>query len=308
MEKSRKRRCFWSLEIVRQEALKYKTRSDFARNSAKAYQAAWANKWLDEICSHMKISPVYSYLKWDVGSASAEALKYSSRSEFKRENSGAYCYLQNNGLIDSACLHMKNGWKFYTKDVVIAEASKYSKRCDFKRLSNSAYKHATKNGYLEEACSHMKEVVLWSRDAVTKEAKKYNTKEDFRSGCYGAYRHAHRIKVIDDVCAHMVDGDYGFSKIKPAVMYHIEFVVDGDLVLHKVGITNRTASSRLKGMLINKNVTATILKEISFDNGKEARKLEKELHKKFVEYRYTGPNIMKNGNTELFVCDILALS
>ena len=51
----------WTKEEVHEEALKYKTRTEFARTSNtkganKAYQAASHNGWLDEVCSHMVVA------------------------------------------------------------------------------------------------------------------------------------------------------------------------------------------------------------------------------------------------------------
>lgn len=48
----------WTKEEVHQEALKYKTRTEFARATDtkgcnKFYQSAIHNKWIDEVCSHM---------------------------------------------------------------------------------------------------------------------------------------------------------------------------------------------------------------------------------------------------------------
>lgn len=44
---------YWTKERCYQEALKYKTRMEFCKNSGGAYVAATRNGWLDEICSHM---------------------------------------------------------------------------------------------------------------------------------------------------------------------------------------------------------------------------------------------------------------
>lgn len=51
----------WSKEICQEEALKYNTRNEFKLNSPKAYNAARRNKWINEICCHMKF--VYNYKK-----------------------------------------------------------------------------------------------------------------------------------------------------------------------------------------------------------------------------------------------------
>jgi len=52
--KKRKNTNFWNKENCQIEALKYNKRSQFAYNSKGAYKSARKNKWLDEICSHMK--------------------------------------------------------------------------------------------------------------------------------------------------------------------------------------------------------------------------------------------------------------
>jgi len=46
----------WNKEKCGEEALKYKKRSDYKKSSGSSYVAASKNKWLDEICSHMKRS------------------------------------------------------------------------------------------------------------------------------------------------------------------------------------------------------------------------------------------------------------
>jgi len=44
---------YWSYKRVKREAMKYKTRGAFYRNAKSAYNAAYRNGYLDEICSHM---------------------------------------------------------------------------------------------------------------------------------------------------------------------------------------------------------------------------------------------------------------
>jgi hypothetical protein len=45
----------WSFENCKKEALKYNSRGDFQKKSKCAYSKAHKMKWLDEICSHMKL-------------------------------------------------------------------------------------------------------------------------------------------------------------------------------------------------------------------------------------------------------------
>ena len=46
---------YWSKEVCQRESLKYNSRSEFNKNSPKAYQQSWLNGWLNDICSHMQI-------------------------------------------------------------------------------------------------------------------------------------------------------------------------------------------------------------------------------------------------------------
>ena len=43
------RKPFWTLEAVKREAKKYKTRGTFAKGSPSAYNAAHRNEWLDQL-------------------------------------------------------------------------------------------------------------------------------------------------------------------------------------------------------------------------------------------------------------------
>lgn len=53
---------YWTYEKCKEEALKYKYRNEFRKINAGAYNSAWKNKWLDDICVNMKIDK--SKRKW----------------------------------------------------------------------------------------------------------------------------------------------------------------------------------------------------------------------------------------------------
>ena len=44
----------WSYEKCEKEALKFKTRNEFRKNSYGAYNRARKKGWLDKVCSHMR--------------------------------------------------------------------------------------------------------------------------------------------------------------------------------------------------------------------------------------------------------------
>ena len=50
-----------------------------------------------------------------------------------------------------------------------------------------------------------------------------------------------------------------------------------------------------------------IIKVWKFANGQECYDKEQEIIKEYSEYKYSGDNLLKNGNSELFSKDILLL-
>ena len=73
-----KSKGYWTKERCQEEALKYRMRSIFQKESISSYQISLNNKWLDEICSHMEI---YRKPIWTKERCQEEALTYSNRSE-----------------------------------------------------------------------------------------------------------------------------------------------------------------------------------------------------------------------------------
>jgi len=50
----RKKKGYWTKETCQEESLKYENRTDFRKKSRGAYNKTYENKWLNDICSHMK--------------------------------------------------------------------------------------------------------------------------------------------------------------------------------------------------------------------------------------------------------------
>src|SRR5437879_339061 len=98
---------YWSKEKCLEEALKYKTKSDFYKFSGSAYTASIEKNWLTDICSHMKfigtkyIRCVYVYEFEDnhayVGlTHDIMERNYSHNNSF---NSPVFKHMQKSGLI-----------------------------------------------------------------------------------------------------------------------------------------------------------------------------------------------------------------
>lgn len=86
----------------------------------------------------------------------------------------------------------------------------------------------------------------------------------------------------------------------PTILYFLFFP---KLNLYKVGITmvKRGIQERYK----DEPEEYKIITQIIFENGKEAYALEQFILNKYKKFSYTGPNVLKNGNTELFTENII---
>ena len=71
---------------------------------------------------------------------------------------------------------------------------------------------------------------------------------------------------------------------------------------YKIGITNNSVASRYD---TEEQSIFKVLFECVYDIGREAYIEEQRLLKEFSQYKYKGPDLLKTGNTELFIIDIL---
>lgn len=288
------------------EASKHNSRIALVKASRSTYMALRKIGLLDEACKHMPISPKYSYKKWNKKDVAAEAAKYASRSQFKRENAGAYEFALANNLLESVCDHMQYGHHYWHMFELMAVAKKYRSWHDFIAKEPKAYQFCNKNKLSSIASAHMIKLRTdWDKSAVLTEALKYTSRGMFQSFASGAYKHADKFGYMDEACQHMPVPEYGFQKEKTATLYHLRIETAEGLVLYKVGITNREVQARIKSMGVPDGTTVDVLNAILFERGRDARITEKRLHRKNKGSRYLGPAIMKNGNTELFTVAVI---
>lgn len=99
-------RLFWTSERCHDEALKYKSRTEFKIKSTGAYYSSIKHGCLDNVCSHMiSITKPNNY--WTYERCKEEALKYNKKTPFIRQSRGAYNSAHKNGWIDDICSHIK---------------------------------------------------------------------------------------------------------------------------------------------------------------------------------------------------------
>ena len=195
----------WDYDSCKKEALKYKIRSEFKKESPSAYGSSLRHRWLDDICKHMvEIMKPKGY--WTKENCRKEALKYKTRHEFQKGSDGAYKKSWRNGWLDDVCKHMiktsklKGHWNI--KENCRREVLKYKTRSELIRKSVGAYQSIRRNGWEDELCSHMgdkrKPPGYWDYDSCKKEALKYNTRNEFQKGSNGALMSSWRNGWLDE--------------------------------------------------------------------------------------------------------------
>jgi hypothetical protein len=105
MKQFKKPNGYWTYENCKEEALKYETISSFAHTSKSAYSISIKNKWINDICSHMKLQ-ITSYGYWTYENCKEEALKYNNRTVFQKSKPGAYHSARKHNWLNEICNHM----------------------------------------------------------------------------------------------------------------------------------------------------------------------------------------------------------
>jgi len=97
---------YWTKEKCATEALKYKNRKQFNMKSKGAHNASLKNRWLDDVCIHM--NTIKNGI-WQIKeNCLKEALKYNSKTDFRKNCGGAYMSSLRNNWLDEITHHMKN--------------------------------------------------------------------------------------------------------------------------------------------------------------------------------------------------------
>lgn len=95
----------WTKVAVKNEAKKYKFKSDFNNNAVGAYEAAKNNGWFDEVTAHMDNKRKIP-IKWKKKAVLADAKKFKKKSVWKKNSPGAHGAAKKGGYYEEATSHM----------------------------------------------------------------------------------------------------------------------------------------------------------------------------------------------------------
>ena len=199
-------KCFkWSDVYLQDEALKYKSKKEFLRKNPLAYRTASHLSILDKICQHMH-KRNRPNVKWTYESLVEEALKYKTRSDFKKGSSGAYQTAMSLRILNKICQHTEAKPRtLWTQEILYSEALKYKTQKEFQKGNTGAYNACLKYGILDTICQHMqtKPRFLWTDEKLQEEALNYTSRSDFKKQSTQAYEAAWVRDILDTVCSHM---------------------------------------------------------------------------------------------------------
>jgi hypothetical protein len=94
----------------------------------------------------------------------------------------------------------------------------------------------------------------------------------------------------------------GFNPLAEATLYYVRFDTEHG-PFYKIGITNISVDVRFK----RHKTPYQVIKTWSYLTGENAVKEEQRVLTEFSGSRYKGENVIKDGNTELFITDVLNL-
>ena len=190
----------WNRKTCKEEALKYKSVSEFEKNSSGAYAAALRNGWLKDYSWFVVLKR-----KWSKDTCLKESKKYKTRGDFSKGCIGAYNKALKEGWLDEftwLCSRQTKPagyWNNY--EHCYEEAKKYKNRRAFLKGCSGAYTKALKNGWLDDYTwfiEKKKPNGYWNQETCYEEAKKYSTKKEFRQHANGAYQLAFKEGWFDD--------------------------------------------------------------------------------------------------------------
>jgi hypothetical protein len=98
--------------------------------------------------------------------------------------------------------------------------------------------------------------------------------------------------------------EFGFNPSKPAVVYYLRVANPAGGNLYKIGVTNTSVKKRFRPQ---DQPLITEIRTWKYKKGIDALTHESAVLKRFDQYRYKGPAILTNGNTEIFINDVLDL-
>jgi len=144
-------------------------------------------------------------MKYSYEEIKTEALKYTKRSEFKKESWQHYKEATLLNILDNVCSHMIIVKKNYNETEIMKVVNKCSSYSEF-RKNSTYYRYARKLNLLEKIKKKFK--IDYPLKRIKEEALKYKTRKEFMKYSPKICYYAHKNNLLESVCQHMKSKDY----------------------------------------------------------------------------------------------------
>ena len=144
-EEKQKPSGYWNYETCYEEAIKFKSRVEFAKKSSTAYDYARRSKWLDDYTWFVSNATPAGF--WTYEKCFEEAKKYKTRSEFSKKAGSAYNAARHNHWLDDYnWFDKKFTWTF---EACLQVAKRFRTKSDFSKGHPGAYSAAIKYDWIK---------------------------------------------------------------------------------------------------------------------------------------------------------------
>lgn len=256
-----------TFELLKEIALKYKTRGEFQFGDASAYTTARINGFLSEICKHMtvmKFSIPQLILKDIMDSLLKSKSIYNDRQKIKpyeidvfypqfklafeyqgkawhKENKKDYIKLKILKTMGISIIYIIENNRRYEEDIknqIIFYIKDINKICNTLITEKDILEHVIGNIYLE----------LYNKEELVNIAKKYNSFKEFIKIEKKVYYKLSKMKMLDEATEHMKDRrrPYTRTQIENIIKQYINL---GDLIKNNNNVYNYIKKNKLEYLI-----------------------------------------------------------
>jgi superfamily II DNA or RNA helicase len=187
-----------------EDALKYKSRIEWTKNSLTIYSYACKKEWFKECTAHFISLGGKSRTKEE---CIEDAKKYKSRIEWTKNSFTIYNYALKKEWFKECTAHFISlGGKSRTKEECIEDAKKYKTDTEWSKNSKTIYGYARTKEWFKECTPHFINLSGKSRtkEECIEDAKKYKTQKEWLKNSKTIYGYAYDKKWMDECTANMV--------------------------------------------------------------------------------------------------------